>query len=107
MGFGTKSEDKDMLKRNENIVARVVHDTFFLIDIKQNYFDNKCSLYEINEMGYFIWCCIPEAGDVKEIAKRIEQEVDNQIDLNCVIDDVNFFLDALKREGYIVEDGRD
>ncbi len=96
-----------MIIRNENIVARVVHDTFFLIDIKQNYFDNKCSLYEINELGYFIWSCIPEAGDVKEIAKRIKKEVDDQIDLNCIIDDVKCFLDVLKREGYIVEDGRD
>ena len=30
-----------MIRKRENIVARVIHDSYFLIDIKQNYLDDK------------------------------------------------------------------
>ena len=29
-----------MIRKRENIVARVIHDSYFLIDIKQNYLYN-------------------------------------------------------------------
>ena len=43
------------MRKNESIVARKIHDTYFLIDTKENYSDEKCRLYEINEIGYFLW----------------------------------------------------
>lgn len=44
-----------MIRKRENIVARVIHDSYFLIDIKQNYLDDKARIYEVNEIGYYIW----------------------------------------------------
>lgn len=41
--------------RNSDIVARKIHGSFFLIDICDNYSGDRCSLYEINETGMFIW----------------------------------------------------
>ena len=41
-------------QRNPNIRCRRIHETWFLIDITQNY-DDICRLYELNEMGSFIW----------------------------------------------------
>jgi hypothetical protein len=41
--------------KNENIVARQIHDTYFLINIADNYAHDKCILYQVNEIGYFIW----------------------------------------------------
>ena len=96
-----------MIKKNVNIVARKIHNTFFLVDIKQNYLNDKCSLYEINEMGYYIWNALDECDEIVSIAKMIKEEVEDDIDIECIIDDVSGFLGMLKKEGYVLEDGRD
>ena len=44
-----------MLEKNKNIVLREIHDSYFLIDITQNYLSDVCSIYEVNEIGKFIW----------------------------------------------------
>lgn len=87
-------------------MARKIHETFFLIDIKQNYLSNKCLLYEINEVGYFIWNALSKASSILEIADMIESEIEDVIDRGLMIDDVKIFLEILKQEGYIIEDGR-
>ena len=43
-----------MYDKNPNIVCRDIHGSYFLIDITDNFSDNVCSLYEMNEIGRFI-----------------------------------------------------
>ena len=56
-----------MIRKRENIVARVIHDSYFLIDIKQNYLDDKARIYEVNEIGYYIWKQLDVVSDVDDI----------------------------------------
>ncbi|MGN0496368.1 MAG: PqqD family protein [Lachnospiraceae bacterium] len=94
-----------MFYKNENIVARKVHDSFFLIDIKQNYSNNKCFLYEINEVGYCIWNILSTCFDVNEIANKLYKEFDEEVERDILICDINDYLIRLKGEGYVKEDG--
>ena len=55
------------MRKNESIVARKIHDTYFLIDTKENYSDEKCRLYEINEIGYFLWNNISKDNSLNEL----------------------------------------
>ena len=96
-----------MIKKNNNIVARKVHDTYFLVDIKQNYMDDKCLLYEINEMGFYIWNALDKNRDVVDISRMIKREVEDDIDIELITNDVSDFIDMLKKEGYVIEYGRD
>ena len=57
----------DIIKK-ENIVERKIHDTYFLIDISDKYLDDKCHLYEINEIGDFIWKQLGMSDTVSDIA---------------------------------------
>jgi len=93
-------------EKNENIVARKIHDTFFLINIKQNYLDNKCVLYEINELGYFIWNTLGYTGNVEGIADKIIDKIDEPIERETIVNDVKGFLDILSVEGYVIKHGR-
>lgn len=43
------------INRKDNIVCRKIHGSYFLIDISDNYSGDKCSLYEVNQTGMFIW----------------------------------------------------
>lgn len=96
-----------MIKKNENIIARQIHDSFFLIDIKQNYLDDKCSLYEINEMGYFIWNTLSSVKSEIEIVEIIKNEVGDNVDPALIADDVYSFLEILRGEGFVEIYGRD
>ena len=44
-----------MYIKNQNIVKREIHKEYFLINIKQNYLNDKCYLYLLNTMGNYIW----------------------------------------------------
>ena len=54
-------------KKNQNIVKREIHDSIFLINITQNYLNDKCSLYELNQIGNFIWDSLDNANKIKEL----------------------------------------
>ena len=56
-----------LMRKNENIVARKIHGSFFLIDISDNYSGDQCAIYEINETGMFIWEQINGARDIEEL----------------------------------------
>lgn len=93
-----------MLKRNANIVKRKIHDTYFLIDITQNYLEDTCSLYEINEIGAFIWDQINESNTINDIAMNLYQVIqDDSIEWNDIINDVKEYIDLLKNEKFVVE----
>ena len=87
-----------MIRKRENIVARVIHDSYFLIDIKQNYLDDKARIYEVNDIGYYIWNQLDVVSDVDDIVDLL---------LNEIKKDVVEFLNALQSEKFLeVIDGR-
>ena len=55
----------------------------FLIDITDNYSGDKCSIYEINQTGMFIWNNIDGSRSVWELAELLK---------DAIIDDVNIEL---------------
>lgn len=84
-----------MIKKNDNIVARQIHGTFFLIDISDNYSNNKCALYEINETGMFIWNNINGLHKLDDIATLLKNAILDDVDYRVISDDVADFINAL------------
>ena len=79
-----------MVSRKNYIVERHIHEAIYLINIKQNYLNDKCCLYEINEMASYIWNKIGRNTSVDEINK-----------------DVNDYIYMLAKEGFLeVHNGR-
>lgn len=97
-----------MFIKNQNIVVRKVHDTFFLIDISQNYLNDKCSLYEINETGNFIWQQLENVEDIQKIVNCLMNNLVEDVDYLEVYADVEEYISILKKEGFLEEvNGRD
>lgn len=87
--------------RNTNIVARKVHNCFFLINIKDDYADEKCTLYEINEIGYFIWNKLDQCSNLQQIVECIVAEISDEFDVDEITNDVQLFIDSLAEIGFI------
>ena len=89
----------------ENIVCRCVHDSFFLINITDNYLDDKCRLFEINEMGHIIWCGLSKykADQIDSIVSEITAMLQDDIDPRIIYDDVYEYVLVLKENGFIEE----
>ncbi len=84
-----------VIKKNENIVARKVHGSSFLIDISDNYSGDKCAIYEINETGMFIWNIIDGTRSTEELAILLKAAIIDDIDYQTLHDDVKEFIDKL------------
>lgn len=97
-----------MVSRKEFIVERNIHDSIYLVNIKQNYLNNKCCLYEINEMASYIWSKIDGNTSVDEIVNQILSEVDVQdVSFDEIKSDVNDYIYVLAKEGFLeVQNGR-
>lgn len=95
------------IKRNENVILRNIHGCAFLINIKQNYLDDKCRLYEINELGEFIWNNTIEEIDIDMLAQKICEVINEDIKKEIVLKDVKEFIYMLELEGFMeVNSGR-
>lgn len=90
-----------VIKRNENIVARKKHGSFFLIDISDNYSGDKCALYEINEIGMFIWENINGSRNIVDIVTLLKAAIIDDIDYQILYDDVSEYIDTLVDKGFI------
>lgn len=89
------------IRRNPNMVSRKIHDAFFLIDMTDNYAQDKCALYEINETGNFIWEQIDGTNTVNDIALALQQAIVEQIDLQILVDDVADFVATMLTKGFV------
>lgn len=89
-----------MYDKNSNIVCRDIHGSFFLIDITDNFADNVCSLYEMNEIGKFIWDNISN-NTALEIAKLLKGTITDDIPLDDLLNDVSEYLNTLEANGFI------
>ncbi len=91
------------LEKNSFVVLRKVHDTFFLINITDNYCDEKCTLYEINEIGAYIWKEIEGDFEVEIFVKKLLEKIENPKDI-CFEDiclDVKAYVANLINRGFI------
>ena len=90
------------MKTNKNMVLRKIHDSFFLIDITQNYLNDRCTLYEVNEVGAFIWQQLEKGCEVSEIFSNIMSSIileDGSSD--DVLNDLNDYLNILQANGFL------
>lgn len=101
MQIATPLSDTYAIRKSENIVSRKVCESFFLIDIADNYSQDKCALYEINETGNFIWDHIDGERCVLDIASELQKAIVDDIDLQILVDDVREFIDALFHKKFI------
>lgn len=98
----------NMVSRKEYIVERSIHDSKYLINTRQNYRDDKCLLYEINEMGSYIWNRIARETSVDKIANQILSDMNIQdVTFDEIKKDVNDYICLLAKEGFLeVHSGR-
>ena len=94
-------EINDLFEKNENIVARKIHDTFFLINITDKYENDKCILYQINEIGFFIWNNIDGKNSSNDLADLIKSAINDEVDYQTILSDVSEFLSELNNNGFI------
>lgn len=97
-----------MINKKEYVVERKIHDSIYLINTKQNYLNDKCCLYEINEMASYIWNQIDGNTSIDEMVNQIFCDMEIQgVSFDEVKKDVNECVCLLANEGFLeVEDGR-
>ena len=92
-------------KRNENVVERNIHGAFYLINIQDNYLDDKCRLYEMNEMGSVIWNIIDVSSEEKSqidyIVRYIIGLIVDEVSFDDIRKDVESFIDSISKEGFL------
>ena len=88
-------------KKNDNVVARKIHGSYFLINITDNYSGDKCAIYEINETGIFIWNNIDGIRTVDDLARLLKEAIVDDIDYEVIYDDVTEFINTLIARHYV------
>lgn len=89
------------VSKKENIIARTIHDSFFLIDITDNYSGDKCSLYEINQTGMFIWNNIDGSRSIQDLAELLQAAITDDIDIELLRQDVSEFVSELLEKHFL------
>jgi hypothetical protein len=92
-----------MIAKNENIVGRRVHDTFFLIDISENYANDKCTLFEVNDVGEFIWNQLDALANLPDIVDAIVERITDDVERSAISDDVTEFIHTLIQLNFVEE----
>lgn len=90
-----------MFSKKKNIVVRKIHDTYFLINICQNYLEDNCYLYEINEVGYFIWEQLDNTSEIDEVVSNIMDCIVGDVNYSDIYEDVNEFINILINENFL------
>lgn len=84
-----------MLIKNGDIVLRTIHGSVFLIDISDNYSGDKCSLYEINETGKFLWENIDERGTIEGLVSALQEVIVDEVPHEVLFNDVKAYVESL------------
>jgi len=92
-----------MLIRNGDVVLRKIHGSIFLIDISDNYSGDKCSLYEINETGKFLWDNIDENGTIESLVDILQEAIIDEVPRDVLLIDVAEYVDDLIDKCFILE----
>lgn len=94
------------LRKNPNIVLRIVPPAAFLVDITRSYNNQDDTLVEINEMGRFIWKsidgCMPDGTIISKLLDELQDEKTEEF-VSMVSADVRQFLSMLVTHGCLEE----
>lgn len=90
-----------LYSRNDSYVLRNIHDTYFFIDMTDNYADEKLVLTETNEIGAFIWHNLDGVNTVQDITQKLLEAIVDDIPYNVIYDDVNSCLLELSEKGIV------
>lgn len=91
----------DLLIKKSNIVFRRIHGSFFLIDIADKFSTDRCTLFEINEIGSFLWNEISDDVTPEALTCKLLGAIVDAIDYNVLYQDVNEFLLSLLQKNFI------
>ncbi len=92
-----------MFIKNDNIVLRKIHGSFFLIDISDNYLEDKCSIFEINEIGKFIWDSMDEYNTIEELVSTLQNVIDDEIPYEELYSDVSEYMNDIVDKKFVLE----
>lgn len=91
------------LIKNDSVVIRTIHGSIFLIDISDNYSGDKCSLYEINETGKFLWDNIDENGTIDRLAGALQDAIIDEVPRDVLVADVAEYIGDLIDKKFVLE----
>jgi len=94
-------DNNDIFVKRNDLILRTIHDSYFVIDITDNYMDDKCVLYEINEVGAFIWERINGNNNVTVIVQDLFDAIVDDIDIQNIYSDTILFISELLQNGLI------
>ncbi len=92
-----------MFRKKEGIVLRKIHGLYYLIDIKCNYTDDKCYLYETNEIGAFLWENLDRFPGAGALAHELWGQITDEVEEEVILADVRGYLKVLQAESFIEE----
>lgn len=90
-----------VVKKKDNIVARSVHGTSFLIDISDKYSGDKCAIYEINKTGMFLWNHIDGIRSVEALSLLLQAAIVDDVDYEIIYNDVMAFINFIILENFV------
>lgn len=100
-GIDMALENREVFLRKDNFILRRIHDSYFLIDITDNYMNDKCVLFEINEIGAFIWRLINGKSSLGAIAQELFDAIADDVAFQDIVSDTSHFISSLLRNGLI------
>lgn len=92
-----------MLIKNDSVVLRTIHGSIFLIDISDNYSGDKCSLYEINETGRFLWDAVAQNRTIDELVGALQNAIIDEVSRDVILNDVTEYINDLIGKRFISE----
>lgn len=92
-----------MLIKNDSVVLRTIHGSIFLIDISDNYSGDKCSLYEINETGRFLWDAVAQNRTIDELVGALQNAIIDEVSRDVLLNDVTEYINDLIGKRFISE----
>lgn len=88
-------------KRRKDVILRQIHGSYLLVDITDVYHDDSCSIFELNEIGAFIWSNIDGTRSLKSVAALLSDEIIESVPLELIEEDVEKFVEELFDMGFI------
>lgn len=91
--------------RSNDVVLRDIHSMFFLVNVKEKYFEGNKALIKINEVGVQIWTVIAEHHEFELICNKIIQLYSiPHSEFQSVKNDIRDFCQNLLKLGYLKND---
>ena len=74
-----------------------------MIDISDNYLEDKCSIFEINEIGKFIWDSMDEYNTIEELVSTLQNVIDDEIPYEELYSDVSEYMNDIVDKKFVLE----